>query len=252
MTLDWVKSGQLMIATFLGALTFYTCIPLPRSWMLKFDGIARYAALVGVLLGVALGLLDRGLDILGMPLLLRSAVVVVSWIGLTGGLHLDGAMDTADGLAVPPSRRLEVMADSHTGAFGVMAAIALILLKTLALASIPSHRPLALALAAGWGRWGQLVAIARDHYLKPTGKGAFHKQAIRSLREAVPSGLLLSALSALWHLESGGIVVIGYGSMIALTTGAYFRRQLGGQTGDTYGAIVEWSEALFLCCLTVL
>jgi adenosylcobinamide-GDP ribazoletransferase len=165
-------------------------------------------------------------------------------------------MDTADGLAVQDrQRRLEVMADSATGAFGAMAAMAVLLLKTTALSDLEAYRGVALMASAGWGRWGQVVAIAFYPYLKPTGKGAFHKEAIRIPQDILLGFFLLLALCSLpllyggaWWLSLG--MVVG-GSAIALLTGAYFNRQLSGHTGDTYGAVVEWTEALFLCLLTI-
>ncbi|MBW4575388.1 MAG: adenosylcobinamide-GDP ribazoletransferase [Aphanothece sp. CMT-3BRIN-NPC111] len=238
------------------AIAFYTCLPIPSSWALEFWGVARWAPTVGLLIGGLLGLGDMGLQYLGIPVLTRSALVVVSWIALTGGLHLDGVMDTADGLAVQdPSRRLQVMVDSATGAFGAMAAIALLLLKTSALSDLDDHRWLALMAAAGWGRWGQVVAIAYYPYLKPTGKGAFHKQAVRT-QDIFVGLLLLLGLSGLQvflnaHSLPMAIVTSAGGCAIALLTGAWFHQQLGGHTGDTYGAVVEWTEALFLCLLTV-
>jgi adenosylcobinamide-GDP ribazoletransferase len=244
----------------LGAITFYTCLPIPHTWRLDFEGIARWAPAVGLGIGGLLGLMDAGLQALGMPVLVRSALVVVGWVGVTGGLHLDGAMDTADGLAVEPSRRLQVMADSHSGAFGVMAAIALVLLKTVALAALPAALPtdrgLALMLAAGWGRWGQLVAIVRYPYLKPEGKGALHKRAVRSAWDLVPSLVLLLSIAGLYlsqsrSLGARAIMATGGALAIAIGTGLWFHRRLGGQTGDTYGAIVEWTEALLLCGLTL-
>lgn len=185
--------------TFLGAIAFYTCFPLPAHWSLKFHRIAEWAPLIGLLIGALLRLADVGLQWLGMPILVRSALLVVAWIGITGGLHLDGAMDSADGLAVlDPTRRLEVMTDSRTGAFGVMVAVAIVLLKTTALASLETNRWIYLMAAAGWGRWGQLVAIARYPYLKPEGKGALHKAAIRSVWQALPSLLMLLGLSGIF------------------------------------------------------
>lgn len=244
------------IATFLGAITFYTCLPLPAKWTVEFAGIARWAPIVGLAIGGLLSLLDAGLARAEMPLLTRTALIVVSWVALTGGLHLDGAMDTADGLAVmDPERRLDVMADSRTGAFGVMVAIALLLLKTAALTDLDHDRWLILLTVAGWGRWGQLLAILRYPYLKPTGKGAFHKAAIRSGWDLVPSLLVLFSLSLVyWQLDDAWqpIAAINIGGIaIATLTGAWFDRQLGGHTGDTYGAVVEWTEALLLCWLTV-
>lgn len=250
----WQQQGQVVAA----AIAFYTCLPVPISWTLEFRGIARVAPLIGLLVGGLMGLLDLGLQWLGMPALTRSALVVVAGIGITGGLHLDGVMDTADGLAVPdPQRRLQVMSDSVTGAFGAMAAISVILLKTAALADLEQYRWLALMAVAGWGRWGQLVAIVRYPYLKPTGKGAIHKAEARSPLELIPGLVLLLILGGTqiliapdrWLIAVG--MVLG-GSAIAILTGAWLNYKLGGHTGDTYGAIVEWTEALLLCLLTAL
>ncbi|MBV8887210.1 MAG: adenosylcobinamide-GDP ribazoletransferase [Chroococcidiopsidaceae cyanobacterium CP_BM_RX_35] len=250
----WQKLGLKLAA----AVVFYTCIPIPGAGKLDFRGVARLAPVVGLMIGGVLGLVDAGLYYMGVPDLTHSALVVVSWIAITGGLHLDGAMDTADGLAVQdPQRRLQVMADSATGAFGAMAAIAIVLLKTTALADLHSYRWLVLMAACGWGRWGQQVAIALYPYLKPTGKGAFHKTAIRSVVDVLPGLLLLLGLSGLEILLEldrtfiAGEMALG-GGVIALLTGAWFNRQLGGHTGDTYGAVVEWTEALLLCLLTAL
>ena len=76
-------------------------------------------------------------------------------------------MDTADGLSVTSSeKRLEVMRDSATGAFGAIAAIVILLLKTVAISEISLPLWLVLMFAAGWGRWGQVMAIALYPYLR--------------------------------------------------------------------------------------
>lgn len=253
---ELVQWGCRVWSSLLGAVTFYTSIPLPTGWILEFQSIARWAPLIGLLIGGLLGIVDVGLQQLGMPILTRSALIVVCWIALTGGLHLDGVMDTADGLAVQDKpRRLEVMADSATGAFGAMAGVALLLVKTAALTDIEAYRWLALMAAAGWGRWGQVVAIALYPYLKPTGKGAFHKQAMRTPQDILLGLFLLLGLSGFPLLLDKGstwvVLTLGMGGCaIAFMTGAWFHRQLGGHTGDTYGAVVEWTEALLLCLLT--
>ncbi|MDZ8110263.1 MAG: adenosylcobinamide-GDP ribazoletransferase [Nostoc sp. DedQUE12a] len=250
---QWWKN---LLFDLAASIIFYTVIPLPYLNGLDFRGVARLASIVGLIIGGILGLADTVMNYIGIPVLTRSALVVSLWIAITGGLHLDGAMDTADGLAVgDANRRLEVMADSATGAFGAMAAIALVLLKITALTDIPENRWLILMAACGWGRWGQQIAIARYPYLKPTGKGAFHKQAIRSYKDLLPGLLLLLSLSSLvWLMDKQQlflpIAMILAGSAIATFTAAWFNHKLGGHTGDTYGAVVEWTEALFLCVLT--
>ncbi|MGJ3248563.1 MAG: adenosylcobinamide-GDP ribazoletransferase [Elainellaceae cyanobacterium] len=247
-----------VIAEFIAAIAFYTCLPIPSHWHQDYRRIAYFAPFVGLFIGGLLSLADIGLQHLGMPILTRSAVVVVTWVGITGGLHLDGAMDMADGLAVTdPRRRLDVMADSATGAFGAMAAIALVLLKVSAIADFTTHRWMPLLIAPILGRWAQQVAIARYPYLKPIGKGAFHKAAVRSLLDVVPGALLLVGLTIIWGITqpSKRLNIVGamiLGGAIALSTGAWIYHKLGGQTGDTYGAIVEWTEALFWVGTTLL
>ena len=242
----------------IGAVTFYTCIPIPYHWPMKFEGIARYAPVIGLGIGSILLGVDIGLSALGVPLATRCGLLVGLWLLITGGLHLDGAMDAADGLAVPDqARQLAVMADSRTGAFGVMVAIGVLGLKGLSLADLESLRWFGLLAATGWGRWGQVVAIARYPYLRAEGKGAFHKDHAHPKTDWLLgfATLLLLPGVTLWIYPDHWQLLLGTtiaGCAIALLTGAWFTRQFGGHTGDTYGAIVEWTEALLLCLMVIL
>lgn len=237
------------------AILFYTVLPLPQRWPTQFAGMSRWAPIVGVMLGLILTVSDRLLAVAQLPLPLRSLLIVLLAIALTGGLHLDGAMDTADGLAVPnPDRRLEVMSDSRTGAFGAIAAIAIISLKTLALCYLPAPRSLLILLIPVWGRWAQVLAIVRYPYLKAEGKGAIHKQTGRGAIDLLPGAIaLLIGISAIARLQSLTVALqlLAIGLFWTWTTGAWLQKKLGGQTGDTYGAIVEWTEALIWVSLTI-
>jgi adenosylcobinamide-GDP ribazoletransferase len=244
------------------AIAFYTCLPLiARGETLDFQGIALYAPLVGVGLGLFLG----GTAIAGMGwhpqgALWTALIVVLLNLWITGGLHLDGAMDTADGLAVSdPAKRLTVMADSHTGAFGAIALVSIFASKLIGCSDLLSHASgngwivvWLLVNVYTWSRWGQLRAIHAFPYLKSEGKGKFHREGIAGWQVwLIGTGLIGANLGvALWqqHLTTGllvGIVPLA----ITLGVGIWFNWQLGGQTGDTYGAIVEWSEALTLLVL---
>jgi adenosylcobinamide-GDP ribazoletransferase len=247
----------LNLNSLLAALTFYTCFPVSANLRLDFTRIARWAPVIGLLLGGGLGLVDLGLERLQMPILIRSSFIVVLWIWWTGGLHLDGAMDSADGLAVQdPDRRLTVMSDSVTGAFGAMVAVVIILLKTCALNEITHDRVWILPLVAGWSRWGQVLSIGLYPYLKIQGKGAFHRKGLN-----LPSDILLGLCFVLavtgcqLYLQPANWVAIGIRSIsscgIAVAIGYYFHRRFGGHTGDTYGAVVEWSETFILCLFTI-
>jgi len=244
---------------FQAALIFYTCLPLRMQSVLDFRGIAIYAPLIGILIGSAIASLDLTLSIIKPALeliYLRSLLTILFGLLITGGLHLDGAMDTADGLAVTdPERRLEVMSDSHTGAFGAMASIAILLFKVIALAAIKDHRFWILASVWAWARWGQLRAIMAYPYLKAIGKGKFHQEDLHHWQVWLVAILLTMGNLVIAYICKSlylGIGLTAIGFSFAWLIGAWFNRQLGGQTGDTYGAIVEWTEALSLVAIAYL
>ncbi|HEY9824153.1 MAG TPA: adenosylcobinamide-GDP ribazoletransferase, partial [Stenomitos sp.] len=217
-----------------------------------------WAAWVGFAIGLGLAGCQWGLFQLGCADLLRSSLTVGAWIMVTGGLHLDGAMDTADGLAVPnPERRLEVMSDSRTGAFGVMAAILVILLKVSAMQDLQVLQFYGLVLSTVWGRWAQFWAITRYPYLKAEGKGALHRRHLQLPQDLWPNMLLLMTIGSIavifqplaWPIL---ISLLVGNCIIAWMVSAWFQHQLKGMTGDTYGAIVEWTEALTICYFSIL
>jgi adenosylcobinamide-GDP ribazoletransferase len=169
-------------------------------------------------------------------------------------------VDTADGLAAGP-RALEAMDDSRVGAAGVQALVVVLLLRAggllaLATATTPAVVAWSLLLTAIWGRISPLLAIARFPYLREQGTAAFHRQGRGPLlRELLPGLLVLAVL---------GLAVL----LLALASGdprrvlpllpvlwlpGWLGRRLGGHSGDSYGACVEWSEALgLLLCGLVL
>ncbi len=241
------------------AILFYTRLPWPKGWPVNFDRIARWITLMGLILWAILWLIASCLQWLGMANLLQAGLLVTAWLGLTGGLHLDGVADSADGLAVTDRhRRLVVMQDSQMGAYGGMAIAVVLLLKTLALASFssPSLATWALVMALGWGRWGQLLAIALYPYLKETGKGAMHRRSMKLAPDlllgtgiiVIGSGIIGYGLGIVPWLMFGGTIGA---ALIAWAVGWWFAQQFGGHTGDTYGAVVEWSEVLILLGLTL-
>ena len=92
------------------------------------------------------------------------------WVLVTGALHLDGFLDSCDGLfgGHTPEARLRIMRDERAGAFAVIGGILLMLLKYAALAGNP-HRIAALILAPVVGRWGMAVAVVAFPYGRPRG-----------------------------------------------------------------------------------
>jgi adenosylcobinamide-GDP ribazoletransferase len=246
-----------VLKSLLAAWAFYTCLPAPQKMELDFSRIARWAPLIGLAIGGILAGADYGLARLEMPLVVRSTVIVLLWLGLTGGLHLDGAMDTADGLAVTsPEQRLIAMADSLTGAFGVMTAIGILGLKVVSLSAISSDsRWIILLMVPAVARWAQVLAVSLYPYLKTEGKGAMHSKGVEPWPDLLGglAALLIVAIGQAFlqpHYWLVVVGVLGMGLGLSYPVGKYFERCFGGHTGDTYGAVVEWIEAIGLCLLT--
>ncbi|MBE9221835.1 adenosylcobinamide-GDP ribazoletransferase [Cyanobacterium stanieri LEGE 03274] len=248
---------KIILNSCLSAIAFYTIIPMPRGLILNFQKIPLWLGWIGLLIGGCLIVVDVCLSSLSMPLLTKAGFLVGIWVYITGGLHLDGVMDTADGLATQnPDKRLEVMADSVTGAYGVMASFFVLGLKVFALVEITSMAYLAILLATSWGRWAQLSAIALYPYLKENGKGKFLKQSLYLPQDWLVGSLFIIALillqSIIYHQPWQTIVFLNLLCLtIALAVGGWFNWQLKGHTGDTYGATVEWTEVIILTCLTI-
>ncbi len=210
----------------------------------RFERIARFAPWIGLLLGALQAGLWWSLQT-SVPLLGRVCLVLVAALLLTGGLHMDGAMDTADGLAAG-DRLVEAMRDSRVGASGAQALAVLLLLKAGALASLDAAAPLALMWAAVWGRMAPLLAMAWFPYLHPCGTAGFHRQHWAGLLAEARPGLLALVGLTLLSLDRGCPPVGLLGLVPALVVPGWLGRRLGGHSGDTYGACVEWTEALAL------
>ena len=173
------------------------------------------------------------------PAPVAAAVVIVADLAVTGMLHLDGLVDSADGL-LPPldrERRLEVMADPRAGAFGVGAAGAVLLLRWASLAVL-APRPLLLGGLWCASRAAMALATTTVPYARPSGLAAVFLTASRPGRTGAAAGLGLLGGLALGALGRGwgGVAAVlavsaGAGAVVAVA-----RRRLGGFTGDVLGA----------------
>lgn len=230
-----------------GAWIFYSVLPAWSAPAPRFERIARFAPWIGAVLGALQALLWWGLE--GrVPQVAQVALVLALGLWLSGGLHMDGVMDSADGLAAG-DRCLEAMADSRVGASGVQALVLVLLLRTAALALLGAAAPMALVWAAVCGRVAPLPAMAWFPYLRPGGSAAFHRAHGAALAvELRPTLLLLPLLLLLpWPGLASWPVLAGLVALVpALFVPVALGRRLGGHSGDTYGACVEWSESFGL------
>lgn len=175
---------------------------------------------------------------------------------LTGGIHCDGLMDSADGLFSGRERAkmLEIMKDSRAGAFGVVSLVTVAALEIAALAELAKNFPVLLFVAVYSapiiGRLAMVLAISKFPYARPEGLGkAFSKYAtpktfFAALVEAIFLLLPLIFLTPKFFIVAA--VAILAAIIFALYFGKYATAKLGGLTGDIYGAVEFLAEVLVL------
>ena len=234
---------------FLIALTFLTRLPLPAPKVEitseEFARSYRYYPLVGLVIGLLLWLLAKVLVPYFPPLVL-GGLLLSAELMLTGGLHLDGFMDSMDGLlsARKPERILEIMKDSHVGAHSCMALVGLLLLKFALLASLsPAQFPILIVMPM-LSRWVFQIGVIAFPYARPQGLG----KGIHETTHWAPFLLCgFIVLGASFYLAKFAAIIAFGACVIAVTLlASRVSSLLGGLTGDLYGALIELSEVVCL------
>ena len=234
---------------FLAALQFLTTIPVPWLREVSPEKLGRsvgYFPFVGLVIGLILAGLN-GLFSLILPPSVANILLIVSLVILTGAMHLDGFVDTCDGIAGHKTveARWQVMRDSRAGGFGIIGVVLLLLVKYVSLNSIPvSLMTPVLVLMPVLGRWAMVYAIFTFPYARPSGLGKIFKQETRWPMFALATLVtLIVVVSLVW--VTGFLMVFLIWLLIwvmTVATAAYFKSKFAGLTGDTYGAINEVAE----------
>jgi len=195
---------------------------------------------VGALIGTTLGLVWWGAGN-AWPRGVAAALVVAADLLCTGLLHLDGVIDSADGLIAPMSRdrRLQVMRDPHAGAFGASAAIAVVLLRWAALSSL---RPSIVLLVGIWAASRTLMAVVADgvpYARAETGGLATAFVPAGRFRVGVLTavvGAIIAVPAVVWWRPVAGVVALAAGLVAGGGVVVLAWRRVGGFTGDVLGA----------------
>jgi len=243
---------------FLAALQFLTTIPIPWRREVSPEELGRSVGYFPVI-GLIIGLILVGLNWL-FGLILPSAVVnallIVSLVVISGALHLDGFVDTCDGIAghKPTEDRWQVMHDSRVGGFGIVDVVLLLLVKYVSLNSIPEPLMMtALVLMPVVSRWAMVYAVFAYPYAKPSGLGKVFKQGTSWPRFTMATLIALVVVVALALLAGLAIIFIMFLTWVmTVAMAAYFKSKFSGLTGDTYGAINEFAEVGVLIFITLL
>ena len=243
-----------------GAFIFYSRIPLPSSWFsAKTSHCSRYFSLVGWLVGgvsVGIWLLaqmmfsDSSGTFSEVSLPIAILLGMIAAVLLTGALHEDGFADTCDGFGGgwSPEERLRIMKDPRIGTYGALGLVLLLLLKFFVLLQIETAI-LPWAWLAG-NTLSRFVSISQLRFLDYVQDAAKSKSG--PMTEFSGVDLIVNAVFGLLPLLFIGnqvwvvlpAVVIVWWFLLM-----YFKRKLGGVTGDCLGATQQLSEVVFYLCL---
>ncbi len=214
-----------------------------------------YFPLVGLIIGFILAGLNWILGLI-LPESVVNALLIVFLVIITGALHFDGLVDTCDGIAGHKTTedRWRVMRDSRVGAFGVIGAILLLLVKYVSLSNIPVPLMMTtLVFMPVASRWAMVYAVFAYPYARPSGLGKTFKQRTRWPGFTVATFITLVVaivLIPLFHLL--GLAVMFGVWVITTIMATYLKGKFSGLTGDNYGAINELAEVSVLIIIVML
>jgi adenosylcobinamide-GDP ribazoletransferase len=240
-----------MTSTLPLALTFLTKLPWPWRGPADEPALARsmfWFPWVGAILGLGFWLAWGGLQkILPAPAAASLLLVLTVWV--TGGLHLDGLADTADGLGGShnPADALRIMKDSRVGAFGVISLILALVLKFSLFLSLPAKTggTAVLLLYPVISRWCMVLLAYLSPYARAEG-GLGQAMTLGVSPRVLTGASLSTGALALLILGAPGLALCAAAAALVWLGSRYFQRRLGGITGDILGATNEVAEVLVL------
>lgn len=234
------------MTSLLLALQFLTIIPVNHSYIASDRQLGNsilFYPVIGLLIGSILAL--SSLLLANIPLQIQSAIILILWVLLTGGLHLDGLADCADawvGGLGSKERSLEIMKDPTAGPIAVVVLVLLLLLKYLLISTILEQQALAaLVMTPVMGRLAILILMLSTRYIRTAGLG--EKLVANLPHSATKTMSLFGLILSIYYL---GIIPISFMLLMLLLISYQAKKRLGGVTGDVYGAAVELVEVSVL------
>ncbi len=235
---------------FVLMLQFFTRIPIKIQITANSSDFGKgllFAPFVGLVIGAVLAIAAYGLLFI-FPKVMVSAVILVLYMVVTGGLHLDGLGDTFDGIFSnrPRERILEIMRDSRVGTNAVLAVFSVLLLDFAALIQINNEYYLRIILLMPMaGRIGSLVGAAASNYARQ-GEGLGKSFIDFCGRKELVWGLVIYSVISFLTLEYKLWIVMLPPPILAFFLVRFFSSKIGGATGDILGAVCELNQCIFL------
>ncbi|MDW5300277.1 MAG: adenosylcobinamide-GDP ribazoletransferase [Sedimentibacter sp.] len=236
-----------MASGFLIFISFFTRIPIGRKIEYneeKFKKALSIYTLMGAVIGLLLSLIYLIFNSIHI-VFIRGLILVIGYIVITGGIHLDGAADTADGLfsGRTGEKIFDIMSDSHIGAFGVLCLVIIVLSQFVVFSFSDIFTCFMMPVV---GRASLIVGAWNKKYAKHTkGMGTAFIESIDT-RVLIINLMILTVFSI---MSPRRLIIIT--SAFATLMASYFisgliEDKIGGMTGDTCGFITEISQIIFM------
>ena len=241
-----------LLRSFVIAFSMFSKIPMPKvEWNkenMKYS--MCFFPWVGALIG-ALALFIQWLcEVFGIENFLRSALLCVLPVLVTGGIHMDGFCDTADALSSYQNRekKLEILKDSHIGAFAVLYSIVYFILYAGVLSELDSMKSVGILLV-GFILSRSLSGLALVTFKSAKDSGTLYTFTSASHKGIVFGVLLLYialcfAVIGFLSPVTAGITLL-FGGLVFLYYRIMSYRQFGGITGDVAGYFLQIFELVF-------
>ncbi len=227
----------------------------------KFQRIARFAPLIGALIGFSQSFTWLLLTYFNWPNTSVALISIAISILITGGLHFDGLMDTVDGISAGPSKRIKALKDSRVGAIGVQSLVIILIIQIAAIIKLDFYATFAFPLAAFWGRLSQIFAIENYEYIFKKEQISFHHQHWKGLNKEIRPSIIILTISILIFLFSTNsntfntfllINCLISGVTTSMLIPKLINNLLGGHCGDSYGASLVITETANLFILSLI
>ncbi len=233
---------------FLHALQFYSRIPTGKIDYSEenLTQSLRYFPLVGIIVGTV-GAIAFMLSMLVFPKSVAVVAAIISMVAVTGALHEDGVSDFFDGFGggYTKERILEIMKDSHVGAYGVIALIFLFLGKFSLLFSIEIDQlPVVLIAAHASSRFMAVLLVKFSRYARTEKSKSSHSRNPLS-RTTFVTALILGILPLFlisWLIAICAVIIY---LIIFSAVKRYVEKKIGGFTGDILGTLQQLCEITF-------
>lgn len=235
---------------FVVAFSMYSKIPMPRINWTKEN--MKYCMCYFPLIGLVIGGLMYGWFRLavwaGFGVLFRTAVLILIPVAVTGGIHLDGLLDTADALSSYKSQeeKLEILKDSHAGAFAIIMGICYFVLALGVYSEMTEEKLRVLALGFLLSRAFSGLGLVSLKKAKNSGLLYTFADAAanRKVRIVMILYILVTVDAMVWIGGSRGWVIAG----MALLSYLWYRHmaysKFGGITGDLAGCFLQVAELM--------